>query len=152
MQPEPSSDSPDTPPFLATPQTFDAFVNAWEAGVLPKEQWTHAAHVAVGACYAVRYPGLSLDHMRRGIIRHNEAVGTPNTDTSGYHETITRLWVGVLESAVAGCSGPWEAACLAVERFGSERSLYRCYYSFDVVCSVEARRIWVPPDLPGPNG
>jgi hypothetical protein len=136
--------------FLSTAEAFDAFVAAWEAGALPKAQWTHAAHVAVGACYSVRYPDSALERMRNGILRHNAAVGTPNNDTSGYHETLTRLWLTVLERAVAGFRDHWEAARFAVEHFGEERDLYRLYYSFDVVRSVEARREWVPPDLSGP--
>ena len=36
-------------------------------------------------------PALNLDETLPGLIRaFNEATGTPNTDTGGYHETITR--------------------------------------------------------------
>lgn len=47
-----------THPFLETREAFNAFVAAWESGELPKAQWTHAAHVAMGAGYVARYgPG-----------------------------------------------------------------------------------------------
>lgn len=135
--------------FLSSPEAFAEFVVAWEAGALRKSDWTHAAHVAVGTNYAVRHPATAFQRMKTGVIRHNEAVGTKNSDTSGYHETLTRLWIEVLTNFVrtGGFADPWEAACAAVEKFGENRDLHRAYYSFDIVSSVEARRIWIPPDL-----
>jgi len=139
-----------THPFLETREAFDAFVAAWESGRLPKAAWTHGAHVAIGACYVVRYGERAVDELRAGIKRHNAAVGTLDTETSGYHETLTRLWSGVVSRFVAGVSDPWLAARHAVEKFGEERDLYRLYYSFDVVKDKTARAAWVPPDLDGP--
>lgn len=135
---------------LASREAFFEFVADWEAGILPKAQWTHAAHVAVGAYYAVRYPSDALERTRNGILRFNRAVGTENSDTSGYHETLTRMWSTVIAKALVGFTDPWEAACAAVHKFGQDRDLHYLYYSFDVVRSTEARRTWVPPDLEGP--
>lgn len=133
------------PTWLASPGVFAAFIDTWERGALPKAAWTHAAHVAVGACYAVRFGGEAFPHTKAGILRHNEAVGTANTDTSGYHETLTRFWVEVLAAVTAGLD-EWQAACLAVERFGARRDYHAQFYGYDVVRSVEARRTWQPPD------
>jgi hypothetical protein len=139
-----------TPPFLESRDSFDAFMTAWETGRLPKASWTHAAHVAVGACYGIRYGARAIDELRVGIKRHNASVGTLDTPTSGYHETLTRLWSGVISRCVAGISDPYLAARHAVEKFGEQRDLYRQYYSFDVVNDTAARANWVPPDLVGP--
>lgn len=133
-------------PFLATPATLAAFIAAWEAGTLPGTSWTHAAHVAVAACYAVRHGSAALDRTRAGIVRYNGAVGTANTDTSGYHETLTRFWSEVVARVTAGCSDEWEAARLAVARLGEDRDLHALCYAFDVPRSTEARRSWVAPD------
>ncbi len=141
-------------PWLASPETFQAFVAAWESGTLPKHEWSHAAHVAVGACYALRHGAAALDRTREGIRRYNAAVGTANTDSSGYHETLTRFWAEVLAVEVAGQADEWQAAKRAVARYGEDRDLHGLYYGFDVVRSVEARRGWVAPDLaalPGPG-
>jgi hypothetical protein len=138
------------PAFLDTRDSFDAFVAAWEAGELPKTAWTHAAHVAMGACYVVRYGAAAVDGLRRGIKRHNAAVGTLDTATSGYHETLTCFWTGVVSRLVKGYSDPWLAARHAVERVGHRRDLHVLYYSFDVVRDPAARAAWVPPDLVGP--
>ena len=82
--------------FLLSAAALDDFLAAWEAGTLPHSQWTHAAHVAVAACYAFDLtPADALLRTRRGIIHFNNCVGTPNTDTRGYHETLTRLWSGI---------------------------------------------------------
>lgn len=137
-------------PFLETHDSFDAFVAAWEAGLLPKAEWTHAAHVAMGACYVVRYGEAAVDELRRGIKRHNAAVGTLDTAHSGYHETLTRFWAGVVSRLVAGYTDPWLAARHAVLKVGDARDLSRAYYSFDVVRDPIARAAWVPPDLTGP--
>lgn len=138
------------PPFLDTRESFDLFVQAWEAGELPKAAWTHAAHVAMGACYVVRYGSSAVDELRRGIKRHNAAVGTLDTATSGYHETLTCLWTGVVSRLVKGYSDPWLAARHAVDRVGQARDLHRPYYSFDVVRDPVARASYVPADLEGP--
>jgi len=34
-----------------------------------------------------------VQHLRCGIRRYNESTGTANRDTSGYHKTLTRLYV-----------------------------------------------------------
>lgn len=136
--------------FLDTRESFDAFVAAWEEGRLPKAAWTHEAHVAMGACYVVRYGPSAVDELRRGIKRHNAAVGTLDTRTSGYHETLTCFWTCVVSRLVKGTSDPWLAARQAVEKVGQARDLHRRYYSFDVVRDEKARASFVPADLEGP--
>jgi hypothetical protein len=133
--------------FLSSRPAFEQFVAAWEAGTLPKPQWTHAAHVAVSACYTVRFDESAFDSMKAGILRYNEAVGTINGPDSGYHETLTRFWSTLIARHLQGITDPWQAACRAVEQFGEGRTLHTLYYSFDVVRSLEARRAWTPPDL-----
>jgi flavin reductase (DIM6/NTAB) family NADH-FMN oxidoreductase RutF len=134
-------------PWLASAATLAAFVAAWEAGTLPKREWSHAAHVTIGACYVVRHGASAFDYTRAGIRRYNAAVGTANTDTSGYHETLTRFWADVLALLVAGETDEWQAARRAVARYGEDRDLHVLHYGFDVVRSVEARRRWIAPDL-----
>jgi hypothetical protein len=50
------------------------------------------AYCGVGACYTVRYPDWAFERIKNGILRYDAAVGTENSETSGYHETLTRLW------------------------------------------------------------
>jgi hypothetical protein len=129
---------------------LDAFVAAWRRGTLAKSGWTHAAHVAVCAWHA--WPATPVDEvfavMKRGIRAYNEAVGTANTATSGYHETLTRFWAGVIVEHVRAAAPASRLAAVrgAVAAFGGQRALHTTAYSFDVVADRRARAEWVPPD------
>jgi hypothetical protein len=58
---------------------------------LPKSVWTHAAHFA-SAVWLIRHQGrIFTARELPGFIRaYNEATGVANSETSGYHETITQ--------------------------------------------------------------
>jgi len=86
------------PPSLPiTEPEIDAFIAAFEAGTLPKEQWTHAAHILTGACYVHALgEAAAIDRMRDRVSAFNLAVGGQNTPTSGYHETVTVFWIKLL--------------------------------------------------------
>ena len=129
---------------------IDAFLHGFEECTLPKERWTHGAHLLTGACY-VRELGRdgALEKMRTCVRRFNESVGGKNTETSGYHETITVMWIRLLDGLWQE-SRPMERAAfarLAVERFEPLKAVFREYYGFDVLGSREARLGWVEPDL-----
>jgi hypothetical protein len=129
---------------------IDAFLAAFEGGTLPKERWTHGAHLLTGACYVHRFGrDAAIERMRVCVRRFNESVGGKNTDTSGYHETITVMWIRLLDGLrrEVGAIERAEFARLAVERFVGEKDVFKRYYDFDVVRSVEARREWVEPNL-----
>ncbi len=143
------------PGFLSGEEALADFLRTWEMGRLPKTAWTHAAHVAVATCYAFEHGvEATFARMKAGIIRHNQSVGTANTETSGYHETLTRFWAGEICELVrtAGCSSRLEAVRAAVEAFGGERDRFRRFYSFDVVGDKRARMEWVAPDVVEPKG
>ena len=117
---------------------------------LPGTEFNHSAHIAVGTTY-MRELGAeaALTQLRKAIPPYNESQGGQNTDTSGYHETLTRFWVERLSefvSTLPPALTPAECAMAAVETFGSRSRLHEEYYSFDVVKSLEARRGWIAPD------
>jgi hypothetical protein len=129
---------------------IDEFIAAFEGCTLPKARWTHGAHLLMGACYVHRFGrDVALERMRLCVRRYNESVGGKNTETSGYHETITVMWIRLLDGLrrEAGAMERAEFAKLAMERFVREKDVFRRYYDFDVVGSVEARREWVAPTL-----
>jgi hypothetical protein len=146
--PDPFLQAP--PAYLTGEAALDAFVAAWRAGILPKPEWTHAAHVAVCAWHAWDAPDVEavFGAMKRGIVAYNEAVGTANTATSGYHETLTRFWAGVVVGHLRAAAplSRLDAVRTAVATFGAARRLHEAYYSFDVVADRQARVVWVPPD------
>ncbi len=91
----------------------------------------------------------AIDKMRLCVKRHNESVGTANSDTGGYQETITIAWIKLL-AGLLRVTGPMERAAFAawaVEHFVNDRGIFSRYYDFDLPGSVEARRTWVAPTL-----
>lgn len=132
--------------FIASREAFEDFVRRIETSGVTKPEFTHAAHLTVGAYCAVVYGDRAFEQTKAAILRQNAATGTANTETSGYHETLTRFWSDVLRRETAGFEDAFEAAKLAVEMFGEDRDLPRRCYSFDVIESREARQLWMPPD------
>ena len=117
---------------------------------LPKPEWTHAAHFAVTLWLMRHRPDIRLETEMPGLIRaFNEATGTPNTDTGGYHETITQvsLRAARLRLAEGGAKPLHEILnSLLLSPMGDSKWLLQ-YWSRERLFSVEARRGWVPPDL-----
>jgi hypothetical protein len=70
----------------------DRLVESFRSCTLPKDEWTHHAHLRVGLWHLVRYsPSESLYRLRQNIMKYNIACGIENTDSQGYHETITQF-------------------------------------------------------------
>lgn len=75
-------------------QSIHDLVQQFENETLPKEQWTHEAHLSVGCFYVYAYgKDEALNKIRVNIKKYNVATGGQNTETSGYHETITVFWI-----------------------------------------------------------
>jgi hypothetical protein len=113
-------------------------------------EWTHVAHLAVGLWHVHRFGAEeALARLRPGIRRLNETLGGANTETAGYHETITAAYVQVFEAFLAARSDA--PIGRHVERFLSsalvDRGLLQRCYSKDHLMSTRARATWVEPDL-----
>jgi hypothetical protein len=135
--------------FAASPETLDAFIDAWRGLRLAKADWTHGAHVAACAYYAFdRDAETTFGILEPAIKAFNVSVGGANTATSGYHVTLTRFWTLAIAQHLAqvGAASRWAAVLAALDRFGDDRGMPQRAYSFDVVRDVRARAEWVPPD------
>src|SRR5690349_14771897 len=83
---------------------------------LPKAEWTHHAHLRTGLCHVLQHgPIIALELLRARITAYNESVGTANTDTSGYHETITRFYVTIIDRFLASADRSLDADALAAQ-------------------------------------
>jgi len=127
-------------------------VAAFLARTLPKPAWTHVAHLRVGLWHVRRLGEIgALSALRERIRAYNDAVGTANTESSGYHETLTvfyvRLIADFLERAGAAADGADEEFEARLIADCGARELPLRYYSRERLFSVEARRGWVTPDL-----
>jgi len=121
------------------------------ARTLPRAEWTHEAHLAATAYLLLKRPDVDLDRALPGLIRrYNESVGGVNSDSEGYHETITRVFLhGVrLFLAEADRSEPLHVLVneLLLSPMG-QRDWPLRFYSPALLFSVEARRRFVEPDL-----
>lgn len=128
------------PQLLSTEEAamFDAFIN----GRLSKDEWTHEAHLTT--CWVAlqgRTPQDALSMLRGSIRTHNCGVGTPNTDTTGYHESLTVYYV----TAISQISHLPSANTLASPDCTRVAPLQ--YWTKDCLMSTEARMAWVAPDV-----
>src|SRR4051812_10167080 len=121
------------------------------ACTLPREEWTHEAHLAATTYLLTRRPDVDLDEELPGIIRRfNESVGGVNSDTEGYHETITRVFLHGVRLFLAETDPAEPLHELVNELLLSpmgRRDWPLRFYSRERLLSVEARRAFVPPDL-----
>ena len=118
---------------------------------VPRAEWTHEAHLTVGAWHVATF-GVdeAVNRLRTGIRRLNESNGVANTPTSGYHESITRAYA-VLLDAFLRTFPPETPLEVRVEALLQSRLAHRealfVFYSRETLISPRARAEWVHPDL-----
>jgi hypothetical protein len=130
---------------------IEALVGGFESRTLPLARWSHQAHLTVGIWYLMRMTAAAATPLiRDGIKRYNASQGVPNSDTRGYHETITRFYIWSIGKFLdlAGPAGSLVDLTnrLIASEHGSKQYPFR-YYSRDRLLSVAARHGWVEPDL-----
>ena len=119
-------------------------------GTLPKTAWTHAAHFAATLWLLRCRPEVEISRELPGFIRgYNEATGGANTETSGYHETITQASIRAARAFLMEAPlRPLFVTCNALmgSRLGEPEWLLE-YWTRSRLFSVEARREWLEPDI-----
>ncbi|AEE52027.1 hypothetical protein [Haliscomenobacter hydrossis] len=140
-----------TTTITVSPSEIEELVAGFKDHSLPSERWTHQAHLIVGLHFAYHFPlDQAIYYLRAGIITYNVATGGKNTHERGYHETITQLWARLLQAYVREkCTGLSLAeACTALlnSPYAEQEIMFR-FYSKDCLFSIEARALWVEPDL-----
>ena len=131
-------------------EEVDELAKAFETRMLPKSDWTHAAHLVVGLYYCYHNTlSEARNLVSERIRRLNVAHGTPNTDTSGYHETITVFWLETVNDYLEKTGRGKGLAELAngLLALCDDAHLPLKYYSRERLFSTEARRHFVEPDL-----
>jgi hypothetical protein len=118
---------------------------------LPRAEWTHEAHLAATTYLLLRRPEIDVDRALPGLIRsYNESVGGVNSDSEGYHETITRVFLAGVRLFLeeAGTDEPLHELVnqLLLSPMGRRDWPLR-FYSSQRLFSVEARRRFIEPDL-----
>jgi len=134
---------------LATDADIAALAASVREARLPKAEWTHAAHFAY-ALWCLRHAPESAtpEAMRETIMALNTAQGTANTDSAGYHHTITIASLHAARAVLEGQGGaplPHVLAVLMAGRLGRSDWIFD-HWSREVLFTPAARREWIAPD------
>ncbi|NNL88723.1 MAG: hypothetical protein HKP25_06600 [Marinicaulis sp.] len=129
----------------------ERLVERFIACELSEKEWTHGAHWA-GAFYIImQRPDIDAERdMPDMIQRFNNSVGGENTDSAGYHETITQgsLVIARLFLEAQNDNPPVYEVCnrLFATKFGKSDWLFE-FWTKKVLFSVKARHEWVKPNI-----
>jgi hypothetical protein len=127
-----------------------ALVRRFDDCTLPREEWTHAAHLTVALWHLLQYDWPeAVARVRLGIQRYNAAHGIRTTTTGSYHETLTLFWMRRVRAFLeTGRNEARALVALANDLADSaDRNLPLAYYTRERLFSTEARASWVEPDL-----
>lgn len=139
----------DTTKFRTTGEVL-SLLRRFDDCTLPRDEWTHAAHLTVALWHLLEYEwDEAVSRVRAGIQRYNAAHGIRTTPTSGYHETLTLFWMHHVRAFLEeGRNEARSLVALANDLADSADSrLPFEYYTRERLFSVEARAAWVEPDL-----
>lgn len=140
--------------YYQTAAEIETLVAQFQHQTLPASTWTHEAHLTVALWYLKNYtPAEATCYLRSGIITYNNAVGTPNTPARGYHETLTVLWIKIVNYFV--CNNTDKDLLTLCNDFlespYATREFPLQFYSKTCLFSTTARAFWVEPDLQALN-
>jgi hypothetical protein len=130
--------------------SISSLAAAFYERTLPKKYWTHQAHLKVGLWTLLHFPpDQALDRLRENIRLYNEACGGVNTDSAGYHETITRFYVWLIDRFLATSDRRQTVDQLADDliRLHGDKNAPFAYWSKERLLSREARLAWCEPDI-----
>ncbi|HAE26361.1 MULTISPECIES: hypothetical protein [Hyphomonas] len=133
-----------------TDDDIAALLEGFRGRTLPKEKWTHAAHWAAALGLIAEDAAAAYRDMPGMIRAYNESVGGRNTETEGYHETITVASLKAAEHALgAAPEGTPLHAVLSDLLAGpcGKPDWILDYWRRETLFSVKARREWVAPDI-----
>ena len=120
------------------------------SATLPREAWTHEAHLAACTWLVRDRPDIDIHRELPSIIAaYNVSVGGVNDDTQGYHETITQVYIAGVKAHLMEAVNDmplYEAvnALLLSER--GKRDWPLRFYTRELLFSTQARRAFVEPD------
>ena len=119
---------------------------------LPKGEFSHEAHLVTALYLLSKHGDGTLPIIRQHLMDYLRSIGVENTDTSGYHETLTIFWLWRVKKQFADENGAvlWNQKNVddLIEDFDiTERNIWLEYYTKERMMSVEARRGYVVPDI-----
>lgn len=125
-------------------------VKKFEDCRITAHEWTHRAHLTVAFYYVANHDfATARERMRTGILKLNRAHGTPETETRGYHETLTVFWLRTVGDFLENAPENASLARLAAELIEtcSDSALPLKFYRRETLFSPAARAKYLEPDL-----
>ena len=122
----------------------------FEDCTLPREEWTHAAHLTVALWHLLQFDWPeAVARVRARIKRYNAAHGIRTTPTGGYHETLTLFWLRAVRAFLEAERNEARALVHLANELAEthDRNLPLEHYTRELLFSPEARAHWVEPDL-----
>lgn len=133
------------------PKEVNEIVRGFIDYSLEASRFSHEAHLIVGLWHLKWYPHpKAIDLIRDNIRNFNEAKGGANTDTSGYHETITVFYMWATEQFLLTTNRDLPLTELVNQLLASplaKKDYPLEFYSKDLLFSLQARKQLVNPDL-----
>ncbi len=83
---------------ITTPEAL-RIVETHNDATLPREEWTHEAHLIVGMYVVLTYDRQAVLEMKKRVWRYNEIKGKGNKGT-GYHHTLTVFWIWAIHKFI----------------------------------------------------
>ncbi len=74
-------------------------IEAHNAGTLPRDEWTHEAHLMVGLFVVLNSGKQAVLEMKKRVWNYNEVKGKGNNGT-GYHHTLTVFWIWAIRNFI----------------------------------------------------
>ena len=125
-------------------------VDAFEACTIPRERWNHRAHLVYALVMLSRHgAALGAFAIRDGILRYADVQRIEQTPTGGFHETLTRFYIWLVQRFLERADRTAALSQLLDEllREHGDKDLPYRYYSRERLNSWEARTRWLEPDL-----
>ncbi|HEX8290336.1 MAG TPA: hypothetical protein VF570_01195 [Pyrinomonadaceae bacterium] len=135
--------------FRTSEEMFE-LLRRFEDCTLPREEWTHAAHLTVALWHLLQFDWPeAVARVRRGIKRYNAAHGVRATPTGGYHETLTLFWLRAVRHFLEAERNEARALVHLANELAEthDKGLPLRHYTRELLFSPEARAAWVEPDL-----
>jgi len=135
------------------PLSDDVFLVAFEAAAIPLPQWDHLSHLRAARLLIAQMPlAAAIDEIRTRIRRLNQNNRVPETETSGYHETVTIAFMHLVADAYVRDPGITSLDfCIRHAELSDSRVILR-HYSRELLWSAAARARFLPPDRQGLPG
>lgn len=132
--------------FFASQEAYETFIARFESAAFTLPEWTHAAHLAMGLWYVAHYPPLEAGvRIRTGIRCLNESMGGTNSETSGFHETLTEFWILIARDWLATHPFSLASANAFILHFSTRAACWKDCFDGNIAKDRYARRAWVRP-------